>query len=70
LRALDLIAKVKDNKESYFLGMNGHSHRGNELSNKRKIAADDRMLVLIEEILRPEPEFADVHQEESGPELT
>lgn len=37
---------------------------GQWLSNKGKISADDRMLVLIEEILRAEPDFAGVHQEE------
>ncbi|MGB2663158.1 MAG: hypothetical protein WAK48_04085 [Candidatus Acidiferrum sp.] len=37
---------------------------GQWLGNKGKISADDGMLVLIEEILRAEPDFADVHQAE------
>jgi len=77
--------KVKCDKESYFLGMNGipietdqnqkdfgewriivkkNRSIGQWLGNKGKISADDKMLVLIEEILRSEPDFADVHQEE------
>ena len=37
---------------------------GQWLGNKGEISADDGMLVLIEEILRAEPDFADVHQAE------
>jgi hypothetical protein len=77
--------KVKCNKESYFLAMNGipietdknqtdfgewriivkkNRSIGQWLANKGKISADDRMVVLIEETLRAEPDFADVHWEE------
>lgn len=37
---------------------------GQWLGNKGKISAHDRMLVLIEEILRAETDFADVRQGE------
>src|SRR5882762_1871246 len=37
---------------------------GQWLGNRCKMNADDEMLVLIEEILRAESDFADVHQEE------
>jgi|ERR1700733_2286929 hypothetical protein len=37
---------------------------GQWVGNKGKISAGDKMLVLIEEILRAEPDFAGVHQEE------
>jgi len=37
---------------------------GQWLGNKGKISVDEGMLVLIEEILRAEPDFADVHQAE------
>jgi hypothetical protein len=39
---------------------------GQWLGNRAKISADDMMLVLIEEILRAESDFTDVHHEESG----
>jgi hypothetical protein len=37
---------------------------GQWLGNRGKISTDDKMLILIEEILRAEPDFADVHREE------
>ncbi len=36
---------------------------GQWLTNKGKIMADDKMLSLVQEILRAEPDFLDVHQQ-------
>jgi hypothetical protein len=76
--------KVKCNRESYFLGMNGipietdqnqkdfgewriivkkNRSIGQWFNNGGEISPDDEMLILIEEILRAEPDFEDVHRE-------